>query len=292
MIMIMTGVERTGGSIASLKLFARCSGLTTATNDPFAPTGIGRISAPFAASDGHPESFGGGAPDCRLHAGERAARVDHAAALGLPTGDLEESFTHAPMELDRHAFVTGSRVSASGRALEAVLDRQIENEGEVGLEIAKCEFVRGLARLPPETVAVALIGHRRIGETIAQHPLPARQCGRYLLPHVFVPGRGEKEEFAHRIPPARLAVHQERANYLGTGGAARLARGDDVACFAKRVRQQPELRALAGALPALERDEAATPAIHLAGPQRSWVKAAPMRPKKPSRSTDSPALTG
>src|SRR6516162_2163335 len=42
-IMIMTGVASTGGSIASLKRLARCSGPTTIVNVPSAPTGRVRM---------------------------------------------------------------------------------------------------------------------------------------------------------------------------------------------------------------------------------------------------------
>src|ERR1700676_2232323 len=41
--MIMIGVARTGGNMASLKRLARCSGATTRTNEPLAPTGIDRM---------------------------------------------------------------------------------------------------------------------------------------------------------------------------------------------------------------------------------------------------------
>src|SRR3982074_1208839 len=40
MAMIMPGVARTGGKVASLKRFARCSAVTTSVNEPLAPTGI------------------------------------------------------------------------------------------------------------------------------------------------------------------------------------------------------------------------------------------------------------
>src|SRR3977135_4372940 len=42
-IMIMIGVARTGGNMASLKRLARWSGVTTRTNEPLAPTGIDRM---------------------------------------------------------------------------------------------------------------------------------------------------------------------------------------------------------------------------------------------------------
>src|ERR1700730_15241421 len=45
--MIMTGVANTGGSIASLKRLARCSGWTRRLNEPLAPTGIGLMTCPL-----------------------------------------------------------------------------------------------------------------------------------------------------------------------------------------------------------------------------------------------------
>src|SRR5690348_13320946 len=46
MTMIMTGVAKTGGSVASLNRFARCSGWTRRVKEPFAPSGIGFIAMP------------------------------------------------------------------------------------------------------------------------------------------------------------------------------------------------------------------------------------------------------
>src|SRR6266851_1565962 len=42
-IMIMIGVARTGGNVASLKRLARWSGVITRVNEPLAPTGIDRM---------------------------------------------------------------------------------------------------------------------------------------------------------------------------------------------------------------------------------------------------------
>jgi hypothetical protein len=47
MIMIITGVAKTGGSIASLNWFARCCGWTSKVNEPLAPIGIGFMAHPF-----------------------------------------------------------------------------------------------------------------------------------------------------------------------------------------------------------------------------------------------------
>jgi hypothetical protein len=46
MIMIMTGVAKTGGNVTSLKRLARWSGMTTRLNEPVAPTGIDCMGFP------------------------------------------------------------------------------------------------------------------------------------------------------------------------------------------------------------------------------------------------------
>jgi len=45
--MIIMGVAKTGGSIASLNWLARRAGVTRSVNVPFAPTGIGRIAPSY-----------------------------------------------------------------------------------------------------------------------------------------------------------------------------------------------------------------------------------------------------
>src|SRR5256885_1124376 len=46
MTMIMTGVARTGGKVASLKRLARWSGVTTRLNEPLTPTGMDCMGFP------------------------------------------------------------------------------------------------------------------------------------------------------------------------------------------------------------------------------------------------------
>src|SRR5438552_16399556 len=45
--MIIMGVAKTGGSIASLNWLARCAGVTRSLKIPFAPNGIGRIAPSY-----------------------------------------------------------------------------------------------------------------------------------------------------------------------------------------------------------------------------------------------------
>src|SRR5437899_9601901 len=51
MTMIMTGVANTGGSIASLNRFARCSGWTRRVKEPFTPIGIGFMAMLYRRRD-------------------------------------------------------------------------------------------------------------------------------------------------------------------------------------------------------------------------------------------------
>src|SRR5437762_11352724 len=61
-IMIITGVARTGGNIASLKRLARWPGATTRVNEPLAPMGIERMRLPSIISLMHPACTNGVTP--------------------------------------------------------------------------------------------------------------------------------------------------------------------------------------------------------------------------------------
>src|SRR5262245_46491262 len=60
--------------------------------------------------------------------------IDHDAALGLALGDLEESCAYPLVETTRQAFVTGFAAAPFRRALQPGLDRQVEDDREIGPE--------------------------------------------------------------------------------------------------------------------------------------------------------------
>src|SRR4249920_2703226 len=73
--MIMTGVESTAGSVASLNRLARCSGNTTMEKEPCAPVGMARMRSPLsiAAADQDPGSAGRGTLRAGVHRVQRLA---------------------------------------------------------------------------------------------------------------------------------------------------------------------------------------------------------------------------
>ena len=98
---------------------------------------------------------------------------------------------------------------------QAFVDRNIEDDGEVGLKIAKhqpMEFVNGgLAQV----VAISLIGDGGIGESVAQDPSPCRQCRFYGCPDVLQPGGEIEQRLGHRLPAINGAFNQKASDNLG-----------------------------------------------------------------------------
>src|SRR5260221_7904433 len=80
----------------------------------------------------------------RDRAGDRVdipCSIDHDATLWLPRGNLEEAGPDPGMELARQALVARFRAPPRRRAPKAGLDRQVEDDGEVGPEVADGDFV-------------------------------------------------------------------------------------------------------------------------------------------------------
>ena len=92
----------------------------------------------------------GRSPHRAIACGDRVDRpcsIDHDAALGLPRGDFEESGAHPGMEVVRQALVARLRAAPLGRAREPDLDRQVEDDREVGPEVAGGDLVELLEDL-------------------------------------------------------------------------------------------------------------------------------------------------
>ena len=104
-------------------------------------------------------------------------------------------------------------------------------------------------------VPAALVGVRRVGEAVAEHPVAPRERRPDHELEVLAPRREHQQRLAvagHRL------VQQQRAQLFAERRAAGLARGDDDAAARADARGKPGgMRALAGAVDAFERDEAA-----------------------------------
>ena len=110
-------------------------------------------------------------------------------------------------------------------------------------------------RVAVDAVAAALVGVRRVGEAIAQHPVAARERRPDHAIEMLAPRREHQQRLA--VVRHRLAQHQ-RAQRFAERRAARLARRDDRVPRGLEALGEPRhVRALAGAVDAFERDEAA-----------------------------------
>jgi len=106
-----------------------------------------------------------------------------------------------------------------------------------------------------DAVARALVRVRRIGETIAKHNVAAGEC---RLDHVDDVLAARREHQKRLGLVGHRAVQQPFADRLARRRAAGLARGDDpLAARRQRLGEEARVRALAGAVDAFERDEAA-----------------------------------
>jgi len=79
-------------------------------------------------------------------------------------------------------------------------------------------------KVPSTTVPAALVGVRRVGEAVAQHPVAARERWPDHVFDVLAPRREHQQRLAvvgHRLR------QQQVAQALAERRAARLARGDD-----------------------------------------------------------------
>ena len=76
----------------------------------------------------------------------------------------------ATVEIERQALIAGLDAAPGGGPCKANLHRQVEHQGQVGAEVADGKSVELCDQAPVDAVAVALIGQRRIGETVADHP--------------------------------------------------------------------------------------------------------------------------
>ena len=108
--------------------------------------------------------------------------------------------------------------------------------------------------------ARALVGARRIGETVAHDPGAARERRRDQRVDMVDARRRESDRLGRRTEPAQRARQDQLAQFLCVRRAAGLAGGDDFQPkIAEPARKPARLRGLACALAAFKSDETAVP---------------------------------
>ena len=145
---------------------------------------------------------------------------------------------------------------AGPRPRQAGLGVHIHQERQVGLQSAASDAVQVVHGLYAEAPPAALVGHRGIRETVAQHDLSTVERRQDPLVDILR-ARGEiQQDFGGRAEFLVGGIEQDPANLHGDGRAAGF-RGlqDSAPVVAQARRQAVHLGSLAGAIHALESDE-------------------------------------
>jgi hypothetical protein len=193
-----------------------------------------------------------------MHRAHLAGCVDDRAALRFGCGDGEKPVAQALVEIPVEPLEPVGRAGAARGTGEAVGDGQVEDQRQVGLEIAERKTLQRRQLGERQTAAVPLIGDRRIGKAVADDP-PSRRERRLDQPRdVIASRRVEQQRLADRVPALGLALQQQAADQLGSRRTAGLARRLRGAAGARQRRdEERDLGRFPGPLPAFDGDEPA-----------------------------------
>ncbi len=152
----------------------------------------------------------------------------------------------------------GAVLAAAGRgALHAFPGRHVEDEGQIGPGVADDDALHRPDRHRIDLAGHALIDAGGVRKAVADHPLALLERGPDQRGEMVVARRGKHHGFGIGSQRPHRARQQDIAHDLGAGRAARLPRQQRVdAEPLDPRRQQGCVRGLAGALAALESDEA------------------------------------
>ena len=154
-----------------------------------------------------------------------------------------------------HAFVAVGVTRAGPHAGGADFGRDVEHQREIGAAGEQGGKLGDEGAVG--ALAVALVGHGAVGEAVGDDVHAGGEGGEDRAVEVLGAGGEVKVRFGTG-GPAVGAGEEHGAEGFGAGCAARFAgEQDGVAGGGERVGQEAGLRALAGALPALQGDEAA-----------------------------------
>src|SRR5205807_6677096 len=105
-----------------------------------------------------------------MNAVDVAAGVDYRATLRVSGGDLLKALAQPFVECRIEPLKAVGVAGALCRPREPLGDRQIQDERQVGGEIAERETMQRLQFGQWQAASVTLIGDRRIRETVADDP--------------------------------------------------------------------------------------------------------------------------
>src|ERR1700690_3297320 len=129
----------------------------------------------------------------------------------------------------------------------------IEQNRQVGLQVAAQDFMQLQHRLRSQLAPSTLIRFGRIGEAVAEHDAPLGEGRQNHFMNVLRAGSEHERHFRKRRKPRRGRMQQYLANFFPRRGAPRLpCNRDRKPVSAQRARQLFQLRALAAAVETLE----------------------------------------
>src|SRR5262249_6153468 len=124
-----------------------------------------------------------------VHAVDVARCIDHRAAFGLTRGDGQKPLAQALMECRIEPFKSVARSRPAHCPAQSLGTRQIQDEGQVGREVAERELMYRPEVIERQTTAVTLIRYRGISKSVAQNPGTTRQRRRNQALHMVAPRR-------------------------------------------------------------------------------------------------------
>ena len=184
--------------------------------------------------------------------------VDQHAALRVFGGDLPIGVAQILMELQvfRLEPVRHAAAAASGRALQTDFHGNVQNDGQVRLEIADGDALHGVEHARRDLPQAALIGAGRIREAVAQHPCSLAERGLDDGANVIVAGGSEQQRLRLRSKQLAHSRQHEMPHDFRARRAAGLAGNDGAQlCRRKTLGELLDLRGLSGALAAFKRNE-------------------------------------
>lgn len=195
----------------------------------------------------------------------RAAGIDHLYAVGFAGGDGKIGASNAsekcPVLLFKsvliffHAAVLVLAISAAG-ALDTETDFIVEKDRQVRLKVPAKDFVQPQHRFAPQSSSSALVGLGRIREAVAKHHASFRECRQNHLVNVLSAGGEHQSHLGEWREAGSRRVQQHVADlFAGTGATRFPCDGDGDAVGTQGTSQFLDLRALAAAIEAFERNE-------------------------------------
>ncbi len=138
-------------------------------------------------------------------------------------------------------------------ALARDFQRQIEQQGEIGLQVSVHPLLELLEFGAVQTAPSSLIGIGRIAEAVADHPLAAGQRRFDHFRQMFAARCEHQQGFGFKM---HRLVQQQFPEFLAEFGTARLTGDmDDFSLVTQKRRQPLDMAAFAGAVDTLEGNE-------------------------------------